>query len=549
MDTGNTSPGRPVPALNVLHGEQRCIKSLMLVALVMLSITYDAEGYKMRGPEATGVGNGKPFSDLAKMELRSSKRIRMSRPYRTGSLRSAMGSYGQRHLAKHSVNSGPYDTMSLPSDSRMDARLFKTTLPGGEFNVLDYGADPSGGKDSWTGIQAAINAAQKQLFAEKAIGGNTVVSLAGGDYVISKSLIISANPHGFLAGRLTIRDGGLVAGWNDTDQYLLQGDFNSINLENLNLDAGHHGGCINMYTHEQSFIHNVFFSHFSTVGLKIGDGHELLLDECNFEEYAFAEDQYAMEHNFTGTAINVGSPDNQFTNTVIKCCKQGIVTKGSNIFSRIHVWPDCANFSIADSYSFIAGPHTRIWGSYMDGSGVLLTDPYTVHILDSLFYGPNGGLTFNFTDFQHESWLRDIIVQQNTFKCHLGCPLIKTLGLTDIAKVALRNVVIRDNHFDNASTTVATYAQKSIVATAREFVVDFTGMLLFPVPVQNCHVQYSFQLLTPNAQIESHYLIPSKGLYDVRVFVVHPNSEVNITGRVYASVDLSTCVAESTGKS
>lgn len=415
-----------------------------------------------------------------------------------------------------------------------------TTAARGEFNVLDYGADPTGVKDSWSAIQKAISDAQTQLWSETPIGGNVVVSLAGGAYVISKPLNVSASKNGVMAGRLAIRDGGLIAGWNESEQYLLQGDFNSVNLENLNLDARHHGGCIYLHTHEQSFIHNVFFSHFSTVGLNIGEGHELLVDECNLQEYAFGEDKYGELHSFTGTAIYVGSPDNQFWNIVVKCCKQGIITSGQNTYSGIHLWPDCANFSIADSYSFIAGPQTRIWGSYMDGSGILLTGPEYVHILDSWFYGPFGGLTFHFNQTQQQAWMHDVIIRHNTFHCHEGCPTISAPGLADVSTLQLHDIIIRDNNFDNASSAVGTYAQKSVTATTREFVVDFTGMLLFPVPVMNCHVTYSFQLLTPNNVIQSHYLVPSKGMYDVRVFVA---GDTDVTGRVFASVDQSNCSA------
>ena len=542
MALGHEWTGRIASVLGFNHEGQSHLKSMVFLALVCFVLEAGANLRDQTGrSEKIDFKGGKRFMD-PELGSEQGQEWRRFSPGRAMSSHSTKEFHSKRWSPKPSINGEPYNGIMSVNGRRLSS---KGTPVGGEFNVLDYGADPSGGKDSWNAIQATIDAAQKQLFSEMAVGGYAVVSLAGGDYVISKPLNISGNPHGFIAGRLTIRDGGLVAGWNDTDQYLLQGDFSSVDLESLNLDAGHHGGCINMDMHDQSFVHNVFFSHFSTIGLNIGDGHELLLDECNFEEYTFGEDPHAMTHNFTGTAIYVGSPDNHFTNSVIKCCKQGIITRGANIFSRLHLWPDCGNVTIADSYAFIAGPQTRIWGSYMDGSGVLLADAYNVHILDSLFYGPHAELIFNFTDFRHQSWMHDIIVRQNMFKCVRGCPQIKTSGLTDAAKMILRDVVVRDNHFDNASTTVATYAQKSIVATAREFVVDFTGMLLFPMPVQNCHIQYSFQLLTPNAQIESHYLIPSKGLYDVRVFVVHPNSEVNITGRVYASVDQSSCVIPS----
>ncbi|XP_065189502.1 uncharacterized protein LOC135820122 [Sycon ciliatum] len=410
----------------------------------------------------------------------------------------------------------------------------------GTFSVLDYGADPAGIKDSAKSIQNAIEDAQKQLWNEPAVGGNVAVSLEGGSYLISKPLNFSLPWNHVVAGRLTFRDGGLMAGWNHSEGYLLQGDFTTVYLESLNLDARHRGGCIDMHTHEQTFIHNVFFSHFSSVGLNIGDGHELLVDECNFEEYAFSEDQRELQYPFTGTAILVGSPDNQFWNIIVKCCKQGIITRGQNIFSGIHLWPNCANFSISDSYSFIAGPETRIWGSYMDGSGVLLTQPANVHITDSWFYGPYGGLTLQLNNTKELGWMHDVIIRHNTFHCHLGCPRLRTLGLEATTKMAVHDVIVRDNHFDNQSLAIGTYAQATHTSTepGNEFSVDFTGKLLFPVPVQNCHVQYSFQLLTVNADIGTHFMIPSKGLYDVRVFIV---AKEPVNGRVFVSVDQSNC--------
>ncbi|XP_065189501.1 uncharacterized protein LOC135820121 [Sycon ciliatum] len=420
---------------------------------------------------------------------------------------------------------------------------------GATYNVLDYGADPTAKRDSHQAIQHAINDAQQQLWNETSVAGNVEVSLAGGTYLISSSLWFQRAPRGFTAGRLSFRDGALVAGWTDTEQqkYLMQGNFYSVDIANLNLDAQHRGGCVHMFSHLQVTVTNVFFSHFSTVGLRTGTGHELLMDTCNFEEYPFRDDKYGLNHTLTGTALQVGSGDNEFWNTVIKCCKLGISTEGLNTFAALHLWPDCANFTLP-SFSMVVGRSTRIWGSYMDGSGVLVTNPYQVHITDTWFKGPQGGVTVQVngsrSDPTADSTVEDVRIWGNTFHCTTeGCPRLQTQAYQPGMNLTLQDVQIRDNYFDNNTQITGTFCEQSLIGNFTVFVLDFRDRLLFPVPICTCMVQYSFQLLDDPAHAGTihHHILPSQGWSDLRV-AVRTQPGAPVYGRVTASVDQSSCI-------
>lgn len=72
-------------------------------------------------------------------------------------------------------------------------------IDGADFNVLDYGADPTGAADSTAALQAAINAAE--LYAGANIYGSAVIHFPNGRYKISSSLTIDQSNVTLLSGR------------------------------------------------------------------------------------------------------------------------------------------------------------------------------------------------------------------------------------------------------------------------------------------------------------------------------------------------------------
>lgn len=178
-------------------------------------------------------------------------------------------------------------------------------------DVVSFGADPTGKNDSSAAIQAAIDSAANISSAPNrpsVVGaGGVTVDLVGGTYLISTPLTLYGSHY---AG-LIIRGGSLIAasGFPASSFALDLRQVAQINVEDLNIDMQHSGGCARFDDTLQSTVTNLFCLHYSSWGV-LGDdtygmGHELTIADSYFAEFMWGEEGYNVTAAQNGTAIEV----------------------------------------------------------------------------------------------------------------------------------------------------------------------------------------------------------------------------------------------------
>nr|POE55102.1 polygalacturonase qrt3 [Quercus suber] len=220
----------------------------------------------------------------------------------------------------------------LEQDVQSAGELFAIIQKGEEhnervFNPIEYGADPTGTKDSSDAILKALGYAFQlrsglELLPGISDFGGVVIDLQGGNYKISKPIRFPSSGGGNIVGILVQR--------------------------------GH-----------ETFISSCFLGQHSTTG----------------------EDKN--ERNFSGTAIDLASNDNAVTDVAIFSAAIGIVLRGqANILTGVHCYNKASFFGGIGILEKLGGySQTRIDNCYLDYNSIVMEDPVQVHVSNGFFYG------------------------------------------------------------------------------------------------------------------------------------------------------------------
>merc|ERR1711871_1423452 len=158
----------------------------MAIGLPLLLVCVDARG-RVRLDDLTVPHNVDEALDLHDVLMQRSRNVRSG----------VAAAAGASPLASTSVISGPKATRRacsshLPRGSRYQSKTI--------ISPTDFGADPTGRKDSTLGIQQAVSALLKQCdgserarhYMAKGIAdcGGVVMDLSGGEFLISEPIVI-----------------------------------------------------------------------------------------------------------------------------------------------------------------------------------------------------------------------------------------------------------------------------------------------------------------------------------------------------------------------
>jgi hypothetical protein len=211
---------------------------------------------------------------------------------------------------------------------------------------VDFGADPTGMKDSSAAITGAIVAAlnRSAVIGRKAAGrqiGNVIVSLEGGQYRLDSPVVFPASGGGYV----TVQDGALIAGPPfNSSEFLVDmsvGGYVYVSFLGVYFDSQHRGGNLKIADCLRTTVRNCYFSAFSLHGLLAArgasQGHELVVSDSFFAEYEFGTKNYDNTTAKTGTAIEMQFPDSIISNIVALCSRRGVVDGGGNQYTAIHV--------------------------------------------------------------------------------------------------------------------------------------------------------------------------------------------------------------------
>eukprot|EP01063_Lacrimia_lanifica_P012907 TRINITY_DN1959_c1_g1_i4.p1 TRINITY_DN1959_c1_g1~~TRINITY_DN1959_c1_g1_i4.p1 ORF type:complete len:471 (+),score=87.65 TRINITY_DN1959_c1_g1_i4:73-1485(+) len=409
---------------------------------------------------------------------------------------------------------------SNPASLEAYGPTMRAPRAGHRVTPVEFGADPTGRVDSWKAINASLEVciAQGRLSPNGHFPGDTsfgnghvirdmggcIVDLAGGEYIISRPVVLPE----YLAN-MEFGGGSLVASPEFEGDFLFvigvegscrvpQASCNiDINFPNLYLDG--RGSASGMQ------INNVmgvtigpggYFLNFTSYGVQINGGHEVMMDRVWLGETNFDYDHVAFAHRPNATAIAINGNDHYVTHTIVFSSRVGMLVRGAaNNIRGVHVWfPLNHATAFPDTKAFyVTAGGNRFDGCYIDGgrgvferAGLVRNvwtngfeccqigkeaagTPHSGIVLVGNIVGPGFEVVHN--EFkkpvQHYPFVRDGVLGARPYDAASDGPL-KVTG----------SVIAHNSVIEGALGTQATLSQSRTNATSWSF--NFCKSLVFP---------------------------------------------------------------------
>ena len=385
------------------------------------------------------------------------------------------------------------------------APVASPSSPGVRCSPLDYGGDPLGKGDSAPAVQQCIDQCVNYSAAIDFLGrfpgqdsfgngkyiadaGGCTVDLGGGAWKLSTPVRIPE-----YVGNLVLGHGSLIADSAfPADSFLIVvGVAGSCNVPqgSCNVDLAFPELFLDGSTVASGMqINNVmgttigpaaYFLNFSSFGLQINAGHEVMLDrawlgETNFD-YPFSQAAPPK-----AVAIQINGNDHYVLNTVVFSSKVGLEVNGAaNRIDGVHVWfPYNQALAFVDQgvkAFYITSGQNRFTGCYIDGSRAVFTgDGLTGNIwVDGFECCAGVGGVAHGIELLGATVGPGLIIRHNLFRG--GNVFSNSSG----AAVKVTGVLIDANSFTGggaASRATLTLSQSA----ATSWVFDFCPLLVFP---------------------------------------------------------------------
>ncbi|VVB12328.1 unnamed protein product [Arabis nemorensis] len=403
------------------------------------------------------------------------------------------------------------------------------------YQVISYGADPTGKLDSTNAILKAMEDAFEGpnhgvlMEGINDLGGARI-DLQGGSYLISRPLRFPSAG----VGNLLI-SGGTLRASNDfpVDKYLielkdesskLQYIFEYITLRDLLIDCNYRGGAIAVVNSLRTSIDNCYITRFGdTNGILVKKGHETYIRNSFLGQHITAGGDRG-ERNFSGTAVNLMGNDNAVTDTVIFSAKIGVMITGqANLLSGVHCYNKATGFGGTGIYLKLPGlTQNRIVNSYLDYTGIVAEDPVQLQISGTFFLGDAFILLKAITGV-----VRGVNIVDNMFSgSGNGVPIVQ-LDQTNSGFGDVDQVVV-DRNSVNGMAVKSTVGKGSVYGNGTSWTVDLNPVLLFPDMIK--HVQYTLVASEAGA-------FPVHALRNVTENRVVIETNAPVTADVHVTVD------------
>ncbi|XP_020109323.1 polygalacturonase QRT3 [Ananas comosus] len=381
------------------------------------------------------------------------------------------------------------------------------------FNLIEYGADPSGTLDSSEAILKAVEDAFKvqsasgMLWGVNNLGG-VVIDLHGGYYKIGKPIRF---PSG--GGNLVFQGGTIKASDNfPSTGYLVElhspqsshrlsrhnshsANRTAVHASNLGIyyeditfrdvlfDANFRGGGLLVVDSARTRVTNCFFTHFLTDGILVEGGHETFVSDCFLGQHLTVGGD-PRERNFSGTAINLASNDNAVTDVAIFSAAVGVLLRGqANILTGVHCYNKATYWGGVGILVRLPGSsQTRLDNCYMDYTGIVLEDPFQVIITNAFFLG-DAYITLK----SIKGEISGLNIVDNTFTGSSNSPIVK-LDHSEKPFTHIDQVVV-DRNSVRGMALKSTVGRLTVAGKGSQWTADFSGLLVFPDRIT--HVQYA----------------------------------------------------------
>ena len=361
-----------------------------------------------------------------------------------------------------------------------------------DIRPFDFGADPTGLRDSTAAFSAALaallsrNASSLMLAPGIADLGGATLDLGGGVYLVSSPLII---PQGF--GNLRIVGGTLRAGPAfPLGRALVElgaaacADTCNVNvaLLDLLLDGGlrARGGVWARGTFGARMV-GLYVLNFTAAGVHIESGHEVALTNSWVAQVPLGDKRRENATFAAGsTGVLLHGNDHFVSDVVCFGAAVGLnISGGANLIRGFHVWGLSSPFGGVGI--LVASAQTRLEGVYLDGSPLVISTPTMVSITDSFFLC--SGLNKSGTlwpqvviDASVGGAVVGVTVTGSIFSGWF-CEPFRVLG--EVKKVAAVNVRNNVLNWGEPAPALAATAVVTAAAPTTRFEYDFAPLLLF----------------------------------------------------------------------
>ena len=423
------------------------------------------------------------------------------------------------------------------------------------FVPIDFGADPTGVNDS----TAAFASLLMTLFAQPhphplADGmtdlGGVVIDLSGGDYLISKPIVIPP-----LYGNIFIQRGTLRASKSfPADRYLIeignsstptvsQGCTNEnvgVNMVMTDASLVAAGGIIVWHT-MGAVLNNNFHLGFLVAGINVQGGHEVQIDHNWLGEYLYSDPR---KERGKATGILINGNDHVISNVVVFSGLIGVYMRGAaNLIFNVHTWNDATGNGGTGMVMDCAGyTQNRIVASYLDFTDLVIIDPEHMLVTDGFFLG-GASIILRASKANHQ--INGLVIRDNEFDYSENPPTGIIVDESIVSFSALIDTFIDGNMFSAGwlnSGTKAVSNEKVLFNLNSTICFDLTKKILFKQFIFT-NIQVSVQFIgltgiyTPNNFI--YYVTdgraPSVPPGDIRTFCVEIH---NIDSGKYQSANV-----------
>lgn len=268
-----------------------------------------------------------------------------------------------------------------------------------------FGGDPTGTVDSTKALQAALAYCLNVStytpgvfpFGARNAGG-CEVDLDGGEFLTSQTMLIPPN-----ISNIRIGGGSLIATKALQDQFLVavggeclnpQGSCNEdIGFPELFLDgSGYANGIQTNAVMGTTIGPTTYLLNFSSYGIQVNGGHEVMITETWLGETNFDFDFKAHGVSPKATAIEINSNDHYVLDSIVFSALIGLRDKGAaNMLTGLHVWFPWNNALGNGAVAFYdTGKHNRYDGCYIDGSIAVFENPRDIIWTNGFNLGGHG---------------------------------------------------------------------------------------------------------------------------------------------------------------
>lgn len=400
------------------------------------------------------------------------------------------------------------------------------------FYPADYGADPTGMKDSTLAFQMLLGnllnttrPKRRPMAAGITDLGGSTIDLQGGVYLISQPIVIPP-----MFGNAHIIDGTLQAsavfppdrwlieiGNVDTCQPILpdgqpdqQDSCNEfIDVTGVMLDANFvAAGGVSVSRVMGTTLMNVFVTGFRKIGILVSWGHEVMISNAWLAECYWSDKTKCKGDQSVG--IRLDGMDHYISNTIVfDYARVGVeIRKAANILEGVHTWNGGGSGIVVGTRNTTANS-VRLIGCYLDYATLDIWNPTDILVESTFFYYGHAILHAGIT-----KKVNGLTFRMNKYNTDQSIVLDGTFN-------SVRQVSIQEE-VDWVKTTKAT---KSLFqANATEWNMDFKSELLFPTID---HVSYT--ITSSENFFFSHMARPPNGT-SIKVITSSPvNATVHMT--------------------